>query len=97
MATQSTANAGDASPNGIGENTNGHAESSFPVAIIGMSCRFAGEATSPSKLWELCAAGKGAWTPIPSNRWDAKSLYDAKKGKTGRVGCAGSSTNFVSN
>ncbi|THY39332.1 hypothetical protein D6C98_10048 [Aureobasidium pullulans] len=30
---------------------------STPIAIIGMSCRFAGDATSPEKLWKLSAEG----------------------------------------
>lgn len=30
-----------------------------PVAIIGMACRFPGEATNPSKFWELLKEGKG--------------------------------------
>lgn len=59
--------------------------SSFPVAIIGMSCRFAGDATSPSKLWDLCVNGKDSWSPIPPERFDGKSHYDKKKGKLGRV------------
>jgi Beta-ketoacyl synthase, N-terminal domain len=76
----------------INGNGNGNAQSSSssassPVAIIGMSCRFGGDATSPSKLWDLCAAGKDCWTPIPLERFDAKSLYDRNKWKTGRVGC----------
>ncbi|KAH6660300.1 polyketide synthase [Truncatella angustata] len=55
-----------------------------PIAIVGMSCKFGGEATSPSKLWDLCMAGKDAWTPIPKERFDAASLYDKRKGKLGR-------------
>jgi len=87
MATRLTTNG-----NGPREHSNGHGQSSssstsFPVAIIGMSCKFAGEATSPSKLWDLCVAGKDAWSPIPSDRWDGESFYDKKKGKTGRVHC----------
>lgn len=95
MAAQSTTIGADASPKAQGENTNCHTNGNaqspsnsapFPVAIIGMSCRFGGDATSPSKLWDICAAGKDCWTPIPAERFDAKSLYDAKKEKPGRVG-----------
>lgn len=31
----------------------------MPVAIIGMACRFPGEATNPCKFWELLKEGKG--------------------------------------
>lgn len=34
-------------------------EERAPIAIIGMACRFPGDATSPSKLWELLKGGKG--------------------------------------
>lgn len=30
-----------------------------PVAIVGLACRFPGDATSPSKFWDLLKSGKG--------------------------------------
>lgn len=30
-----------------------------PVAIVGLACRFPGDATSPSKFWDLLKNGKG--------------------------------------
>lgn len=57
----------------------------MPIAVVGMACRFAGGATSPEKLWDLCATGKDAWTPIPESRFDVESLYDANPEKPGRV------------
>ena len=59
---------------------------SQPIAIVGIACRFPGDATSPSKLWDLCAAGQDGWSAIPQDRFDVKSLYDADKEKIGRVG-----------
>lgn len=56
-----------------------------PIAIVGVSCRFAGDATSPSKLWEVCVNGKSAWTPIPSDRFDANAIYDPDPERPGRV------------
>lgn len=32
-----------------------HEDKSMPIAIVGMACRLPGEATSPDKLWKLCA------------------------------------------
>ncbi|KAI1412829.1 hypothetical protein F5Y13DRAFT_199683 [Hypoxylon sp. FL1857] len=55
-----------------------------PIAIVGMACRFPGDATSPSKLWDLCADGRDAWSEIPQDRFDVKSLYDANSEKIGR-------------
>ena len=73
--------------NGNDNTQSSSSSTSFPVAIVGMSCRFGGDATSPSKLWDLCAAGKDCWTPTPPERFDVKSLYDKQKEKVGRVGC----------
>ncbi|KAI5866390.1 hypothetical protein GGS23DRAFT_556890 [Durotheca rogersii] len=64
---------------------NGHSSKlSRPIAIVGMACRFPGGASNPSKLWDLCAAGKDGWSPIPSDRFDVKSLYDANSEAIGR-------------
>ncbi|KAF7554507.1 hypothetical protein G7Z17_g2865 [Cylindrodendrum hubeiense] len=46
----------------------------MPIAIVGMSCRFGGDATSPSKLWELCATGKDSWSPIPAERFTGRNV-----------------------
>ena len=59
---------------------------SQPIAIVGIACRFPGDATSPSKLWDLCAEGRDGWSAIPQDRFDVKSLYDADEEKVGRVG-----------
>jgi acyl transferase domain-containing protein len=56
-----------------------------PIAIIGMACRFPGNVTSPSQLWELCASGKDGWQPIPESRFDVKSLYHRASTRAGRV------------
>lgn len=61
---------------------------SVPIAIIGMSCKFAGDVDSPSKLWDLLAAGKDGWSPIPRDRFDPKALYHPDQRRTDRVGSA---------
>lgn len=59
---------------------------SIPIAIVGMACRFPGNVTSPSQLWELCAEGRDGWQPIPESRFDVKSLYHKNYARAGRVG-----------
>ena len=59
--------------------------SPMPIAVVGMACRFAGDATSPERLWDLCASGRDAWSRIPESRFDVKSLYDRNKERPGRV------------
>ncbi|KAI2613433.1 putative FSP1 [Hypoxylon sp. NC1633] len=52
-----------------------------PIAIIGLSCKFAGDATSPAKLWTLLEEGRSAWSEIPSSRFNAKGAYHPSREK----------------
>ncbi|KAJ5357821.1 hypothetical protein N7541_004979 [Penicillium brevicompactum] len=47
----------------------------MPIAIIGMGCRFAGDATSPTKLWKMLENGESAWSEIPASRFDIEGWY----------------------
>ncbi|KAJ4290808.1 hypothetical protein N0V90_010003 [Kalmusia sp. IMI 367209] len=47
-----------------------------PIAIIGSACRFAGDATSPSKLWKLLQSPRDVRSEIPQTRFRAKSFYN---------------------
>ncbi|KAI6777525.1 putative polyketide synthase, partial [Emericellopsis cladophorae] len=46
-----------------------------PIAIVGSSCRFAGDATSPSKLWELLKEPRDVQSRIPDTRFCAEGFY----------------------
>ncbi|WP_458575929.1 SDR family NAD(P)-dependent oxidoreductase, partial [Streptomyces sp. ALB3] len=51
-------------------------ESQEPIAIVGMSCRFPGDARSPEQLWQLVADGSDAITGFPPDRgWDTDGLH----------------------
>jgi acyl transferase domain-containing protein len=47
----------------------------MPIAIIGISCRFPGDATNPEKLWKLVFEGRSAWSEIPKDRFNQKAFY----------------------
>ncbi|KAK3937796.1 hypothetical protein QBC46DRAFT_318963 [Diplogelasinospora grovesii] len=48
---------------------------SEPIAIVGSSCRFAGGATSPSKLWEVLSRPTDLSREIPPERFSIKGFY----------------------
>ncbi|HEU5469842.1 MAG TPA: SDR family NAD(P)-dependent oxidoreductase [Actinophytocola sp.] len=44
-----------------------------PIAIIGMSCRYPGDADTPEELWRLVETGRDAMTGLPDGRgWDTE-------------------------
>ncbi|BAZ03046.1 polyketide synthase (plasmid) [Tolypothrix tenuis PCC 7101] len=51
-------------------------EKTEPIAIIGMGCRFPGNANDPASLWRLLHEGVDAVSEIPSDRWDVEEFYD---------------------
>ena len=56
-----------------------------PIAIIGLSCRLAGGASNPEKLWEMLAEGRSAWSEVPPDRWIAKGAYHPNPEKLATV------------
>ena len=46
-----------------------------PIAIIGSGCRFPGQVTTPSKLWEVLREPPDLLTPISSERFSAQGFY----------------------
>ncbi|KAI0884321.1 uncharacterized protein GGS22DRAFT_194853 [Annulohypoxylon maeteangense] len=50
-------------------------DASMPIAIVGISGRFPGDATTPSKLWDLVTAKKSARTDVPENRYNIDAFY----------------------
>src|SRR5512142_655769 len=45
------------------------AGSAEPVAVIGIGCRFAGDADSPDAFWDLLLDGRDGITEVPAGRW----------------------------
>lgn len=56
-----------------------------PIAIIGMSCKFAGDATNIEKFWRLLVEEKCVWSEIPSSRFHWKGNYNPNHEKRSTV------------
>lgn len=56
-----------------------------PIAVVGIGCRFPGDASGPDAYWDLLAAGRDAITEIPPDRWDADEYYDSDPLAPGRM------------
>lgn len=48
-----------------------------PIAIIGIGCRFPGDANSPEAFWKLLRDGVDAITEVSEDRWNLDNFYDA--------------------
>lgn len=67
------------------DDANGHEVGVVPVAIVGMSCRFPGDATDPEKLYKMCAEARDSWSEVPSNRYNIDGFYHPDTNRSGAV------------
>jgi hypothetical protein len=56
-----------------------------PIAVIGMACRFAGDASSIEKFWDMMNSGAHGASPIPENRFNADAWYHPNHERRGAV------------
>lgn len=57
----------------------------MPLAIIGLSCRFPGEATDALRLWDMVASQRNAWSEIPEDRFNKDAFYHPNSDHVGTV------------
>lgn len=75
---------------GSTDSTDKHPEwATEPIAIIGLSCRFAGDADTPSGLWNMMAEGRDAWSEFPKSRFNARGAYHPDSQKLGTTSVKG--------
>lgn len=55
------------------------------VAIIGIGCRFPGEASDHRAFWQNLLDGKDCVTPTPADRYDVTTLKSRYRDKPGRL------------
>jgi phthiocerol/phenolphthiocerol synthesis type-I polyketide synthase D len=59
--------------------------SAEPVAVVGIGCRFPGNASGPDGYWNFLANAGDAISEIPSDRWNADEFYDPDQFAPGRM------------
>lgn len=55
------------------------------VAVIGLGCRFSGEATSVEGFWDMLLHGRTGHGPVPSNRYEASAWKHPNHERKGAV------------
>lgn len=60
-----------------------------PIAIVGMSCRFPGNVSTPDEFWELLARCRTGFSPIPASRFSDKRFFHPNPGKGGTTNARG--------
>ncbi len=60
-------------------------EKTEPIAIVGVGCRFPGNANDPSSFWHLLHEGIDAVGEVPPGRWDVDAYYDANPDTPGKT------------
>jgi acyl transferase domain-containing protein/surfactin synthase thioesterase subunit/acyl carrier protein len=58
---------------------------SEPIAIIGMACRFPGNANSPGEFWKNLVDGVDGTKEVPPERWDIDAYYDPDPEVSGKM------------
>lgn len=56
-----------------------------PIAIIGMSCRFPGDADSIDGFWEVLSKRRSAWSEVPKDRFNAEAYFHPSSDRQGAV------------
>ena len=56
-----------------------------PIAIVGIGCRFPGNANDPESYWDLLRDGVDAVTEVSDERWDRELFYDSEPTAAGKT------------
>ncbi|KAK9860833.1 hypothetical protein MYU51_006145 [Penicillium brevicompactum] len=56
-----------------------------PVAVVGMSCRFSGEASSVEGFWEMLRHGRTGHGPVPPSRYQASAWHHPSHERKGAI------------
>ncbi|KAI1273287.1 hypothetical protein F5Y07DRAFT_391401 [Xylaria sp. FL0933] len=59
------------------------------IAIVGLACRFPGEARSPEAFYEMLLQGRDAWSEVPSTRFNSRAFLHPNRERPGSLVAGG--------
>jgi acyl transferase domain-containing protein len=59
------------------------------IAVIGMGCRFPGDARSPDEFFDMLLSGRSGLTEVPKERFNVDSWWHPSYDRHGTVICRG--------
>ena len=59
------------------------------IAVIGMACRFPGDAKSPDEFFEMLLEGRSGWRELPEDRFNIDSYWHPSHERRGTITCRG--------
>lgn len=60
-------------------------DKTMPIAVIGIGCRCAGDATDPENLFDMVKKAREAWRLIPKDRYNNEAFYHPDRSRNGTV------------
>lgn len=66
-----------------GHETSSNSRTNNAIAVVGMACRFPGDAADIESFWEMLRNGTDAWSEIPGDRFNAKGWYHPNPNRPG--------------
>lgn len=57
----------------------------MPIAVVGMSCRLSGIATSPEGLWQMLSRGLTGWSRNGGSRFEMDAFWHPQAEAKGSV------------
>lgn len=60
-------------------------DKSMPIAIVGMSFRGPGDATTVENLWKMLSEARESRTTIPKEKWNNEAFYHPDHKRHGTV------------
>lgn len=55
------------------------------IAIVGLACRFPGEAKSPKAFYQMLVQGRDAWSKVPKSRYDVDAYRHPSRERRGTM------------